>query len=203
MFTGIIESLGKVKHLTDTEAVLQASFAKELELGQSVACDGICLTVTEQDEETFSVQFLEETKNLTALSSWNEGFLVNLERAMKSFDRFDGHIVQAHVEGVGTLRDITSESQQREEAPTWLLTVEIPSHLMKYIIHKGIVILNGIALTVVSKNEDSSTIQVAIIPHTWQNTNLHALKVGTQINVETDVLAKYVENMMTVDRSLS
>ncbi len=199
MFTGIIEAVGRVRTLGESEMWLDVPFAPELKLGQSVACDGICLTVVEVDADGFRVEFLEETKRLTSLGDYSEGFFVNVERAMKVSDRFDGHIVQAHVEGVGELleRDKEDSGDDRDDCQNWLLSVSVPEQLVKYMIHKGIIILNGIALTIVEKDTANTLIKVAIIPHTWENTNLQYLELGAQINVETDVLAKYMENMMS------
>lgn len=196
MFTGIIEEVGKVREVTPQGMWIDSSFAKELKLGQSVACDGVCLTVVETDEEGFRIDLLEETKRLTAFSEASLGTLVNLERAMKVDERLDGHIVQGHVEGVGELVKIEKEKGKSEkEGMTWLLAIKVPRDLMKYMILKGIIILNGIALTITALDDEKGELQVAIIPHTWENTNLHRLQVGSRINIETDLLAKYVERL--------
>lgn len=192
MFTGIIEAVGQVRSISATDMWLDVDFSSELKLGQSVACDGVCLTVVDSDEEGFRVEFLEETKKLTSFGQLEEGKSVNVERAMKVTDRFDGHIVQAHVEGIAQLTEVVQE----REPDTWMLTVEVSKALMKYMISKGIIILNGIALTIVDLDEQRSQVRVAIIPHTWENTNLSELKEGAIINVETDVIAKYVENLV-------
>lgn len=209
MFTGIIEEIGKVRELTTQGMWIDVTFSKELNLGQSVACDGVCLTVVEKDENGFRVDLLEETRRLTAFSELESGSLINVERAMKADSRFDGHVVQAHSEGIGTLvnvreeeRDFSASSPSENTASsvemtkTWLLTVSVPKPLMKYMILKGIVILNGIALTITSLDDEKGELEVAIIPHTWENTNLHALQPGDKINIETDVLAKYMERLM-------
>jgi riboflavin synthase len=200
MFTGIIEEIGKVRELTSQGMWIDVTFSKELKLGQSVACDGVCLTVVEMDESGFRVDLLEETRRMTAFSELESGSLINVERAMKADSRFDGHVVQAHSEGVGTLKKARKERNDRkdskEDVETFILTVEVPNYLMKYMILKGIVILNGIALTITSLDDEKWELEVAIIPHTWENTNLHALKPGAKVNVETDVLAKYVERLI-------
>ncbi|MDF2379589.1 MAG: riboflavin synthase [Candidatus Gracilibacteria bacterium] len=224
MFTGIIEAVALIRSISDRDMWLEVPFACKLKLGQSVACDGVCLTVVEIDEQGFRVEFLEETKKLTNFGSLSSGLYVNVERAMKVNDRFDGHIVQAHVEGLGILMSVQRElgaSQERDSSvsssssssssslqdatensvgmtkgDTWLLTLEVSKELMKYMIHKGIVILNGIALTIVDLNEEKLQLRVAIIPHTWENTNLSRLQEGAVVNVETDVIAKYVERMV-------
>lgn len=202
MFTGIIEEVGKVREMTPQGMWIDCSFAEELKLGQSVACDGVCLTVVETDEKGFRVDLLEETRRMTAFSDLQEGSLINVERAMKADSRFDGHVVQAHSEGVGILVKIQNEKfkMQNEMQNTWVLTVSVPQHLMKYMILKGIIILNGIALTITALDDEKGELQVAIIPHTWENTSLHALKEGAKMNVETDILAKYVERLGTFDK---
>jgi riboflavin synthase len=209
MFTGIIEEIATVRNISDRDAWLDVSFSDELKLGQSVACDGVCLTVVEMDQSGFRVELLEETKRLTSFYQLGQGSNVNVERAMKADDRFDGHIVQAHSEGVAVLCEVENEKVEMvnetkkqgnvEETvmTTWLMTFEVPSKLMKYMILKGIIILNGIALTLTSVDDEKAEIQVAIIPHTWDNTNLQYLKTGDKVNLETDVLAKYVERMVT------
>jgi riboflavin synthase len=211
MFTGIIEEIGKVRELTTQGMWIDVTFSKELNLGQSVACDGVCLTVVEKDENGFRVDLLEETRRLTAFSGLKSGTLINVERAMKADSRFDGHIVQAHSEGVGTLISVSEEerdssaSSPSENLPlrsewkkvnTWLLTISVPKSLMRYMILKGIIILNGIALTITKLDDKKEEIEVAIVPHTWENTNLHALHPGDRVNIETDVLAKYIERLM-------
>lgn len=210
MFTGIIEEVGKVRSASQQGFWLDVSFAKELKLGQSVACDGVCLTVVEMDGVGFRVDLLEETKRLTAFADVKQGDLVNVERAMKIDARLDGHIVQAHSEGIGTLvrmkeeeRDFSASSSSENQASsvemtkkTWLLTISVPESLMKYLILKGIIILNGIALTITKLDDKKHELEVAIIPHTWENTNLHALQPGSKLNIETDILAKYVERLL-------
>lgn len=193
MFTGIIESLGKIRSLQASEVWIDAPFASELVFGQSVACDGVCLTVVDHDDSSFLVQVLEETKRMTRFGELRVGSVLNLERALKANDRLDGHIVQAHVEGIGVLQDVHNEVGKDD---TWILRVSVPPSLMKYMILKGIIVLNGIALTITHVDDNASEISVAIIPHTWENTNLHTLQKGDQINVETDVLAKYVERLL-------
>jgi riboflavin synthase len=201
VFTGIIEEISTVRSVSEWDIWIDVSFAQKLKHGQSVACDGICLTVVETDLTGFRVEVLEETKRLTSFHQLHEGSKVNVERAMKADDRLDGHIVQAHSEGVAVLREVktennTSTSVDIKIVRTWLMTYEVPRNLMKYMILKGIIVLNGIALTLTSVDDENAEIQVAIIPHTWENTNLQYLSEGYQVNVETDVLAKYVERII-------
>jgi len=200
MFTGIIEEIGTVRSVSQQGFWLEVSFAKQLELGQSVACNGVCLTVVEKDEAGFRVDLLEETRRLTAFAELKAGDLVNVERAMRADARLDGHIVQAHSEGIGILKQVRKEREdpndRKDLKATYLLTIQVPKELMKYMILKGIIVLDGIALTITALDDQAGEIEVAIIPHTWENTNLHALKVGAKMNVETDVLAKYIERLV-------
>lgn len=194
MFTGIIEKTAKVRKMASQSVWLDVSFARELKIGQSVACDGVCLTVVEKDKKGFRVDVLQETRRLTHFSDLRAGMLVNVERAMTAQDRFDGHIVQAHSEGVGVIKKIVQEKASQQ---TRLLTVKVSKKLIKYMILKGIVVLNGIALTLTKVDDKRGEIEVALIPHTWKETNLHVLKIGAKVNVETDLIAKYLERLIT------
>jgi len=185
MFTGIIEAVAKVRQVSPGSLWLDVSFASELKKGQSVACNGVCLTVVKIDRKGFQVKLLEETKRLTSFSQLNKNSRVNVERAMKVGDRFDGHIVLAHSEGVAEIVDVVEER----------VCLKVPKKLMRYMILKGIVILDGIALTLTKVDEKKSLIEVAIIPHTWENTNLSVLKAGDRMNVETDLVGKWIEKL--------
>ncbi len=215
MFTGIIEITGTVRSQKgqdlwiDPPRRTSVPFTKELKNGQSVAVNGACLTVVEKDRQGFKVQLLDETKRLTNLGSLKKGHLVNLERAMKFGDRLDGHMVQGHVEGVGkvlSLRGTQKQSQmngrllRRPEYRTSrndrVLLLKVPQKLLKYIILKGIIVLDGIALTLTKIDDKKAEIEVAIIPYTWQNTNLRMRRKGDLLNIETDVIGKYVEKLI-------
>src|SRR5690606_5770975 len=138
MFTGIIEEIGTVRSVSQQGFWLEVSFAKQLELGQSVACNGVCLTVVEKDEAGFRVDLLEETRRLTAFAELKAGDLVNVERAMRADARLDGHIVQAHSEGIGILKQVRKEREdpndRKDLKATYLLTIQVPKELMKYMI---------------------------------------------------------------------
>lgn len=185
MFTGIIEKVGKVRSITSQGMWIDVSFARELKPGQSVACNGVCLTVVKADKKGFEIELLQETRSRTSFADAEKGSFVNLERAMKVGDRFDGHIVLAHSEGVGTLKKIHGER----------MSFRVPKALIKYMILKGIVVLDGIALTLTRVDDKKAEIEVAIIPHTWENTNLSFLKIGDRVNVETDVIGKWIEKL--------
>ncbi len=186
MFTGIIETTGKVTKLTDKQLVVEASgIISELKKGSSIAVDGACLTVVELSDNTFTIDFMPETEAKSILESYQNGQVVNLELPLKADGRFDGHMVTGHVEGVGELTSIANDGN------AILIRLEISSVLNKYIIPKGSIALNGISLTVIDVTDNDFS--VSIIPHTWEVTNLHTLKEGDKVNVETDVLAKYIE----------
>ncbi|BDC95392.1 riboflavin synthase [Treponema saccharophilum] len=197
MFTGIVEDVGSIGSIEQngSSLVLQikAKFASELTLGESVAVNGICLTVTKKDDASFSADVTPETFRRTSLSLLSAGSPVNLERAMRADGRFGGHIVSGHIDGTGRLTAIRRE----DNAYNVFFRVEKP--LFRYIIEKGSVALDGISLTVASvKNEGNyGEFSVAVIPHTWENTALKNKRVGSIINVECDVVGKYIEHFVS------
>jgi len=201
MFTGIVEDVGAIGSIEQngSSLVLQikAKFASELTLGESVAVNGICLTVTKKDDASFSADVTPETFRRTSLSLLSAGSPVNLERAMRADGRFGGHIVSGHIDGTGRLTAIRRE----DNAYNVFFRVEKP--LFRYIIEKGSVALDGISLTVASvKNEGNyGEFSVAVIPHTWENTALKNKRVGSIINVECDVVGKYIEHFVNIGSS--
>lgn len=201
MFTGIVEDVGSIGSIEQngSSLVLQikAKFATELTLGESVAVNGICLTVTKKDDASFSADVTPETFRRTSLSLLSAGSPVNLERAMRADGRFGGHIVSGHIDGTGRLTAIRRE----DNAYNVFFRVEKP--LFRYIIEKGSVALDGISLTVASvKNEGNyGEFSVAVIPHTWENTALKNKRVGSIINVECDVVGKYIEHFVNIGSS--
>ena len=201
MFTGIVEDVGSIGSIeqSGSSLVLQikAKFASELTLGESVAVNGICLTVTKKDDTSFSADVTPETFRRTSLSLLSAGSPVNLERAMRADGRFGGHIVSGHIDGTGRITAIRRE----DNAYNIFFRVEKP--LFRYIIEKGSVALDGISLTVASvKNEGNyGEFSVAVIPHTWENTALKNKRVGSIINVECDVVGKYIEHFVNIGSS--
>lgn len=197
MFTGIVEEVGSIGSVSQNGNSLvlsiKAKFSNELTLGESVAVNGICLTVTKADENSFCADVTPETFRRTSLSLLSAGSIVNLERAMKADGRFGGHIVSGHIDGTGRLTAIRRE----DNAYNVFFRVEKP--LFRYIIEKGSVALDGISLTVASvKNEGNyGEFSVAVIPHTWENTALKNKRVGSIINVECDVVGKYIEHFVS------
>jgi len=193
VFTGLVEETGQVRsvrragrslHLTvGARTVLEG-----LRLGDSVAVNGVCLTVVRLGGDSFTADVMPETYRRTSLGTLNPGALVNLERAMALGDRFGGHIVQGHVDGVGTIAAL----EQDEIAVR--MTVAAPPEVLRYVVPKGSIAIDGISLTVVDVAEDR--FQVSLIPHTLAATNLRQRRVGDRVNLETDVLVKYVERLL-------
>jgi riboflavin synthase len=200
MFTGIIEEVGKVISIAqrgeNRRITVQAiNTPKELGTGNSVAVSGVCLTALDIKPTSFCADLAPETWVRTSFSRMHEGALVNLELPMKADGRFSGHIVQGHVDGVGKLiefeRIIDSDGRDSEN---WWLHIEIPTEIEKYTVYKGSISIEGISLTVAKLENNRCTI--AIIPHTVEMTNLGSLKPGDAVNLEADLIAKYVEKMM-------
>lgn len=192
MFTGIIETLGRVEKLEKEQSNLHVTIAtplaKELKVDQSVSHNGVCLTVVEQNEDSYTVTAIEETLNKTNLGTWSEGDWVNLERGMQLGARLDGHIVQGHV-------DLTARCTAIAEVDgSWSFTFEYDPGLSQVTIEKGSITVDGVSLTVVdSKNNGFS---VAIIPYTYENTCFKTYKVGSVVNLEFDVIGKYVARLL-------
>lgn len=191
MFTGIIETLGCIKRIEkeqdNVHITIDASITHELKVDQSVAHNGVCLTVVSINDTNYTVTAIKETLEKTNLSHWKEGDFVNLERAMKLGDRLDGHIVQGHVDQIGTCIAI------QEANGSWYYTFEYDWKLNNLTIEKGSITVNGVSLTVV--NSKKSEFSVAIIPYTYEHTNFHNFQVGTKVNLEFDVIGKYVAKL--------
>lgn len=196
MFTGIVEEVGKVTTIEQRGenrriSITAKNTPKELGNGHSVAVSGVCLTAVDIQHGSFSADLAPETWARTSLSRIHEGALVNLELPMKADGRFGGHIVQGHVDGVGKL----IEFERIADSENWWLHIEIPPDVERYTVFKGSISIEGISLTVAKLEKSRCTI--AIIPHTVEMTNLGSLKPGDPVNLEADLIAKYVEKMMT------
>ena len=191
MFTGIIEELGTVTSLISNKGnldiTIRASFTSELKIDQSVAHNGVCLTVVSIQEDTYTVTAIKETLDKTNLSTLTTGTVVNLERGMRLGDRLDGHIVQGHVDQTAVCTSIS------EADGSWYFTFSYDPALHNITIEKGSITVNGVSLTVVNSKKDSFS--VAIIPFTYEHTNFNTFKVGTVINLEFDVIGKYVKRI--------
>lgn len=192
MFTGIIETLAVVKNLEHQKGnlniTIQSEISAELKIDQSVAHNGVCLTVVELSENTHTVTAIQETLSKTSLGNLAVGSLINLERCMQMNGRLDGHIVQGHV-------DQTAECVSVEEKNgSWEYTFRYDSSMGNVTVEKGSICVNGISLTVVNSKDDSFS--VAIIPYTYENTNLKEVKAGDVVNLEFDIIGKYVARLM-------
>jgi riboflavin synthase len=198
MFTGLVESLGKVESIemaTDSAVITFASvpFADQLNIGDSVSVNGTCLTVTKLGSESFSVDAMTQTLKLTSLQNLQAGDAVNLERAALVSSRLGGHIVQGHIDGTGSIALLASGEK-------WLqMDIQFPSELMKYVVPQGSICIDGVSLTVGSVADDVNQITVWLIPETLAKTNLSVKKPGDLVNIEVDVLAKYVERLTKRD----
>ena len=192
MFTGIIEELAKVKRVKESKDFytvdILSSFSNKVEIGDSIAVNGVCLTATHANDQFFSVNIIKETLNRSNLRDLKNESFVNLERSMKISSRIDGHIVQGHVESIGTIIDKESSDHQID------FTIEIDKNYLKYCIKKGSIAFDGISLTIAEIIDNK--IIVAIIPHTLINTTLKFKEVGDVVNLETDMFGKYVENIV-------
>ena len=190
MFTGIVEEIGTVKSVQSKVITIEASkIFDDLHLGDSVAVNGTRLTVSSFDNKIFNADVTQETLNRTNLGSLKNGSKVNLERAMTLSGRFGGHIVSGHIDGVGSIKSMKKDDN------AIILTIEVSKHLMKYIVEKGSVAVDGISLTVASLTDN--TFSIAVIPHTLKETVLYYKKEGDKVNIENDVIGKYVERLLT------
>jgi riboflavin synthase len=191
MFTGIIETLGTLvevkKDLDNLHLTVQTPLTSELKIDQSVAHNGVCLTVVSKTESSYTVTAIQETCLKTNIESWAVGDAINLERAMLLGARLDGHIVQGHVDQTGVCTEI------REAEGSWYYSFEYEPSLQNITIEKGSITVNGVSLTVV--NSKANSFSVAIIPYTYAHTNFHSFAVGTQVNLEFDVIGKYVSRL--------
>jgi riboflavin synthase len=193
VFTGLVEEMGTVRERVPSAAgarmVIGCDVVREgLAIGDSVSVNGACLTVVELTDDSFAVDCVEETLRRTSVGDRQAGDRVNLERAMRVGDRLGGHIVQGHVDGTGTIRDITPEGDGV------LMSVAADGDLLRYVVEKGSITVDGVSLTVASRQPDGFTI--ALIPHTMEATTLGPDTVGRRVNLEADVLAKYVEALV-------
>lgn len=195
MFTGIITDIGTVRSAEqkgDLRLVIGCGYNMAgVDLGASIACSGACLTVVDKGADWFAVDLSAETVSKTASGLWQEGARLNLERALRLGDELGGHLVTGHVDGLGEVRAMS------EEGDSWRLTIAAPRDLGQALASKGSVTLNGISLTVneVRDEGDETVFTVNIIPHTWHHTTLNGVSVGTRLNVEIDILARYLKRM--------
>ncbi len=191
MFTGIIETLATIKDLVKDKGnihlTVTSKLTPELKIDQSVAHNSICLTVVSINNNDYTVTAIDETIQKTSIGTWKIGDVLNIERAMKLGDRLDGHIVQGHVDQIGICKNIT------ESNGSWIFTFEYNADLQNITIEKGSITINGTSLTVV--NSGKNEFSVAIIPYTFEHTNFQYFKIGTVVNLEFDVIGKYVTRL--------
>ena len=195
MFTGIVEEVGHIRRLTQIAngarlAIEAQTVLAGAKLGDSIAVNGVCLTLVEQGPDWFAADLSAETLKRTSLQQTRTGTRVNLERALLPTTRLGGHIMQGHVDGTGRLL----EAQPSGEG--WTVRIGFPIELARYIVEKGSIAVDGISLTVAALGDD--WFEIAVIPHTWKMTNLSTLERGALVNLEMDILAKYVERMLQI-----
>jgi riboflavin synthase len=200
MFTGIIEEVGRVtsiveKHGTKRLTITAEHLPRELKKGDSIAVSGVCLTAIEITSNSVQFDLAAETVARTSFSRMAEGALVNLELPMKADGRFGGHVVQGHVDGVGRFAGL----ERIPGADDYWLHLDLPPELTRYVVYKGSISIEGISLTVAKI--EGTRVTIAIIPHTFEATNLRTLQPGDPVNIETDIIAKYVEKMMQGERT--
>lgn len=198
MFTGIIEETGKIESVANGNksaiiTIIADKVLKGTKIGDSIAVNGVCLTVTSISGNKFTADVMAETIRRSSLGTLKHGSKVNLERAMAADGRFGGHIVSGHIDGTGVIRSL-----EREDNAVWV-EIETPDKLLKYIVEKGSIAIDGISLTVAKLTDDSFS--VSVIPHTGEETTLLAKKPGDIVNLENDIVGKYVERLMNFNTS--
>ncbi len=193
MFTGIIEEIGKVSYIargakSSVLTIRCRTVLEDTKVGDSIAVNGVCLTVTSKSEDSFQADVMAETMNRSMLGTLRSGDEVNLERAMEAGGRFGGHIVSGHIDGCGTVVSFVPEDNA-----VWV-TIKAPDYILKYVIEKGSITMDGISLTVAYV--DDKVFKVSVIPHTGGHTTLLGKKIGDMINLENDIIGKYVDKLM-------
>lgn len=197
MFTGLIERTSAIKSFENTEQLLTLTIEnpyETLKLGDSVSVNGVCLTVTDVNMNTFTVEVINETKRITSLSSLEANDEVNLERAMKMDSRLDGHLVSGHVDGSGKITQI------RKDGDAFIFNISCPKGLMKYMAYKGSVTIDGISLTLFDVDVASDIIVLNIIPETLRKTTIQNRSVGDSLNIEVDMIMKHIDHLMNYER---
>jgi riboflavin synthase len=199
MFTGIISAIGDIANLEQRGGDVRLTIRtgnlslSDVQLGDSIACNGACLTAVELTGEGFVADVSVETLNLTTIGNWKTGSRINLEKAMQATDRFGGHIVSGHVDGIGEVVAL------EEDARSWRFRIRAPRELAKYIAHKGSITLDGTSLTI--NKVEGSEFELNIVPHTMTQTVMGDYKAGTQVNLEVDLVARYLERLLLGDKA--
>jgi riboflavin synthase len=196
VFTGLIADLGRIEDIERSgegvRLIVCSPLAAELSVGDSIAVNGVCLTATNVQPGAFSTEVMNETLRLSSLAEVRPGSPVNLELAMRLSDRLGGHMVQGHVDGMGTVRSVVPDGFSRR------VEIEASDEILRYVVHKGSITVDGVSLTVAALGEASFT--VSLIPETLERTNLGQAEIGRTVNLEVDVLAKYVERLVAAPR---
>ena len=197
MFTGIIQSIGKLKQEKNLLIIEILNEPFDMQIGDSIAVDGICLTVKELSNSHFKVDVSEETLKKTTLGEKSiVNQIVNIEPALRISDRLGGHIVSGHIDGLGVVENVEKLEK------SWLLSIKWQNKsFSKYIVDKGSICVNGISLTIAKSENEGEIFTIAIIPHTWENTNLKYLSIGDSVNLEADALIKYVEKLLRFEKN--
>lgn len=199
MFTGIISAIGDVVELEPRDGDVRLTIRSgnlslaDVQLGDSIACNGACLTAVELTDEGFIADVSLETLSLTTIANWQVGSRINLEKAMQATDRFGGHIVSGHVDGIGEVMSL------HEDARSWRFRIRAPRDLAKYIAHKGSITVDGTSLTI--NKIEGSEFELNIVPHTMTHTVMGDYKVGTKVNLEVDLVARYLERLLLGDKA--
>ncbi len=199
MFTGIISAIGDIADLEQRGGDVRLTIRTgnlsltDVQLGDSIACNGACLTAVELTGEGFIADVSVETLNLTTIGNWKTGSRINLEKAMQASDRFGGHIVSGHVDGIGEVVSL------EEDARSWRFRIRAPKDLAKYIAHKGSITLDGTSLTI--NKVEGSEFELNIVPHTMTHTVMGDYAVGTKVNLEVDLVARYLERLLLGDKA--
>ena len=199
MFTGIISAIGDVVELEPRDGDVRLTIRSgnlslaDVQLGDSIACNGACLTAVELTDEGFIADVSVETLNLTTIANWQVGSRINLEKAMQATDRFGGHIVSGHVDGIGEVISL------HEDARSWRFRMRAPRDLAKYIAHKGSITVDGTSLTI--NKVEGSEFELNIVPHTMTHTVMGDYKVGAKVNLEVDLVARYLERLLLGDKA--
>ena len=199
MFSGIVQDVGRIISIDKKEGgsiiSVKTNFDSDISLGDSICVDGVCLTISDFYENDLVFNVVDETLNKSSLSELKVGGVVNLEKSLQYNEKISGHLVQGHVEGIGKIVEIKKIGTEEVR-----FSIKLDQELVRYCIYKGSISIDGISLTIASLN--GNIIELAIIPHTYNNTNLSFKKVGDVVNIETDMIAKYVENML-VNKEIS
>jgi riboflavin synthase len=199
MFTGIISAIGDIASLEERGGDVRLTIRSgnlnlaDVQLGDSIACNGACLTAVELTDECFVADVSVETLNLTTIGNWQTGSRINMEKAMQATDRFGGHIVSGHVDGIGEVVAL------EEDARSWRFRLRAPREIAKYIAHKGSITVDGTSLTV--NIVEGAEFELNIVPHTMQHTVMGDYKVGTKVNLEVDLVARYLERLLLGDKA--